>query len=532
VYAVQMPAALPPKEAWEVARSQLRLQMTKSTYDTWVRDTVCLAHEDGAFVIGVPNAYARDWLAMRLRGLITRTLSSIVGRTVEVSFVVRPTTADGAEATAGPLLELESTVETDQSASRADSGRSPAAGGPARPAPLGAPLPAPRNGLHAGEPDDHPGDVFPATLEPVEPKAALPLPAAPLTQAASLPITEGANLNPRYTFDHFIVGSSNRMAHAVAMAVAEKPGRAYNPLFLYGGVGLGKTHLLQAIGHAAQDKGLAVLYVSSESFTNDMISAIRTQSTEQFRAKYRTIDVLLIDDVHFIAGKEQTQEEFFHTFNTLYAANRQIVMTSDRPPQAIATLEERLRSRFGWGMTADIQPPNLETRIAILQARAASLGLAVPDDVLVVVAQRAHRNIRDLEGALTRVLAHAQLMGRPLNPSLVEDALAYLAPTQSKLTLDEILEVAAIYFGIRTADLTGRNRSARIALQRQIVMYVMREETGASLPQIGAALGSRDHTTVMHGVERVGQQIESDAGLRREVTELRERLYQPTRRNL
>jgi chromosomal replication initiator protein len=235
--------------------------------------------------------------------------------------------------------------------------------------------------------------------------------------------------------------------------------------------------------------------------------------------------------VHFIAGKEQTQEEFFHTFNTLYAANRQIVMTSDRPPQAISTLEERLRSRFGWGMTADIQPPNLETRIAILQAKAASLGLDVPDDVLALVAQRAHRNIRDLEGALTRVLAHAQLMGRPLNPSLVEDALAYLAPAQSKLTLEEILDIAAAYFGIRTDDLTGRNRSARIALQRQIVMYVMREETGASLPQIGAVLGDRDHTTVIHGVERVNGQIENDAGLRREVTELRERLYQPTRRS-
>jgi chromosomal replication initiator protein len=530
LYADQMPAALPPKEAWEVARSQLRLQMTKGTYDTWVRDTVCLAHEDGAFVIGVPNAYARDWLTMRLRGLIIRTLGSIVGHTVEVSFVVRPTAAaDGPEAAAGPLLELEATVETDM--------REPATGSeyPMPSARTPAPMPVSPDGTFTGASDNGasgalsrqpaaqaaaPASAFPETYETVEPRA----PATP-------PITEGANLNPRYTFDNFIVGSSNRMAHAVAMSVAERPGRAYNPLFLYGGVGLGKTHLLQAIGHAAQINGLAVLYVSSESFTNDMISAIRTQSTEQFRAKYRTIDVLLIDDVHFIAGKEQTQEEFFHTFNTLYAANRQIVMTSDRPPQAIATLEERLRSRFGWGMTADIQPPNLETRIAILQAKAASLGLDVPDDVLALVAQRAHRNIRDLEGALTRVLAHAQLMGRPLNPSLVEDALAYLAPAQSKLTLEEILDIAAAYFGIRTDDLTGRNRSARIALQRQIVMYVMREETGASLPQIGAVLGDRDHTTVIHGVERVNGQIESDAGLRREVTELRERLYQPTRRS-
>ena len=438
--------------------------MTKSTYDTWVRDTVCLAYEDGSFVIGVPNAYARDWLSMRLRPLITRTLSSIVGHTVEVSFVVRTApAADSPEAATGPLLELDMA------------------------------------GVEAEIPE------------------------------ARMPVTSEANLNPRYTFENFIVGSSNRMAHAVAMSVAERPGKAYNPLFLYGGVGLGKTHLLQAIGHVAQGRGEQVLYVSSELFTNELISAIRTQSTEQFRAKYRTMDVLLIDDVHFIAGKEQTQEEFFHTFNTLYAANRQIVMTSDRPPQAIQTLEERLRSRFGWGMIADIQPPNLETRIAILQAKAASLGRQVPDDVLALIAQRAHRNIRDLEGALTRVLAHAQLLNRPLNVALVDDALAYLAPVQSKLSLDEILHVAAAYFGIGVSDLTGRARSAKIALQRQIVMYVMREETGSSLPQIGAVLGGRDHTTIMHGCERISTEIDSDSDVRRQVAELRERLYQPVR---
>jgi chromosomal replication initiator protein len=272
-----------------------------------------------------------------------------------------------------------------------------------------------------------------------------------------------------------------------------------------------------------------VLYVSSENFTNDLISAIRTQSTEQFRNKYRTNDVLLIDDVHFIGGKEQTQEEFFHTFNTLHSANRQIVMTSDRPPQAISTLEERLRSRFAWGMIADIQPPNLETRIAILQAKAASLGQPVPNDALVLIAQYAHRNIRDLEGALTRVLAHAHLLVRPLNAALVEDALAYLSPTQSQLSLEAILEVSASFFGVSVADLTGRSRSAKIAIQRQIIMYVMREETGASLPQIGAALGGRDHTTIIHGCDRIAQEVEIDSELRHQVTALRERLYQPMR---
>ncbi len=449
-----------PKEIWDTARSHLRLQLPRSTYETWVRDTVCLAHEDGAFVIGAANAYAKDWLSLRLRPLIKRTLAGIVGHAVDVTFVVQPLPQEDApDAPPAPLLEHLPQAE-------------------AAPAP---------------------------------------------------PVTFGANLSSRYTFDTFIVGPSNRMAHAVAMSVAERPGAAYNPLFLYGGSGLGKTHLLQAIGRAIQAAGRRALYVTSELFTNELIGAIRTQSTEEFRAKYRTIDVLLLDDVHFIAGKEQTQEEFFHTFNALHASNRQIVLTSDRPPQAIPTLEERLRSRFGWGMIADLQPPNLETRIAILQARAASLGQRVPDDVLNLIAQRAHRNIRDLEGALTKVLAHAELFQRPLTAALVEDALAYLTPAQGKLTLEAILEAAADYFGISIAELTGRSRSAPIALQRQIVMYLMREEIGASLPQIGQMLGGRDHTTIIHGCERVARDINSDPDLSRAVAELRIRLYEPVR---
>jgi chromosomal replication initiator protein len=463
MYALDCPASRQPREIWEIARSQLRLQMTKGTYETWVRDTTCLAYEDGVFVVGVSNAYAKDWLSQRLRTLIKRTLTSIIGQAADVTFVVQTSAgADAADAPPRPLLELEEAAE--------------------QPAPPSSPA-----------------------------------------------VVEGTNLNPRYTFDAFIVGSGNRMAHAVALSVAEQPGRAYNPLFVYGGSGLGKTHLLQAVGHMVRATGRPVLYVTSEAFTNELIGAIRTQTTDLFRAKYRTIDVLLIDDVHFIAGKEQTQEEFFHTFNALHAANRQIVLTSDRPPQAIPTLEERLRSRFGWGMIADIQPPNLETRIAILQAKAASMGRQVPDDVLALIAQRAHRNIRDLEGALTRVLAHAELLRRPLNAVLAEDALAYLTPAQSKLSLEAILEIAAAYFGVGIGDLTGRSRSAKIALQRQIVMHVMREETGASLPQIGHVLGGRDHTTVMYGCEKVLGQLDLDSELSRQVNELRQQLYEPIR---
>lgn len=450
-----------PREIWEIARSQLRLQMTKSTYETWVRDTTCIAHEDGAFVVAVNNAYAKDWLSLRLRPTIKRTLASIVGRAVEVTFVVQPVpVVDAPQAAAVPLLELEPRAEA---------------------------------------------------------------------SVSEKPTHEGALLNPRHTFKNFIVGSSNRMAHAVALSVAERPGRAYNPLFLYGGVGLGKTHLLQAIGHAAQQADLRVLYVSSELFTNELISAIRTQSTDQFRAKYRTMDLLLIDDVHFIAGKEQTQEEFFHTFNALHSANRQIVLTSDRPPQAIPLLEERLRSRFAWGMIADIQPPNLETRIAILQVKAASLNRQVPDDVFTAIAQRAHRNIRDLEGALTNVLAHAEVAKRPLTVALVDDALAYLTPAQSKLSPEVILDLAANYFGITVSELVGRSRTAKIAIQRQVVMYLIREETGASLPQIGDLLGGRDHTTVIHGCDRITDEMEANAEISRQVTELRARLYEPVR---
>jgi chromosomal replication initiator protein len=362
----------------------------------------------------------------------------------------------------------------------------------------------------------------PAQAQPPMQSHIHPLPPEP-------PLIHGADLTARYTFDTFIVGASNRMAHASAMAVAERPGTAYNPLFLYGVSGLGKTHLLHAIGHALQEMGKRVLYVASDSFTNDLLAAIRTQSTDQFRAKYRTIDVLLLDDIHFIAGKEQTQEEFFHTFNALHSANRQIVMTSDRAPQAIPTLEERLRSRFGWGMIADIQPPNLETRIAILQAKADSLGRQVPDEVLHLIAQRAYRNIRDMEGALNKVLAHGELFNRSLSVSAAEDALAYLAPAQTKLSLEAILDIAASYFGVGVADLTGRSRTAKIALQRQVVMYVMREETGASLPQIAAVLGGRDHTTVLHGCDKVAGDLDGDPELSRTVNELRGRLYEPVR---
>jgi chromosomal replication initiator protein len=332
-------------------------------------------------------------------------------------------------------------------------------------------------------------------------------------------------MNSRYTFDNFVVGPSNRLAHAASLAVAERPSRSYNPLFLYGGVGLGKTHLLHAIGNVCNSADLRVLYVSSEEFTNDLVNAIRGQTTEEFRDRYRQIDVLLIDDIQFIAGKEATQEEFFHTFNTLHGTGRQIIVSSDRAPKAMSTLEERLCSRFEWGLIADIQPPDLETRIAILISKAEACGASVPDEILVLIASRIQSNIRELEGALNRVVALSKLTHQPLTLEVAETALSSLLPRRTELTKDQIIQTVAHHFGVEVAALQGRSRSRAIARPRQVAMYLIREETEASLPQIGAILGGRDHTTILYGCERIADLMEEDANLRREIIALRQQLY-------
>jgi chromosomal replication initiator protein len=337
--------------------------------------------------------------------------------------------------------------------------------------------------------------------------------------------SRNSNMNPRYIFDAFVVGSGNRLAHAACLAVAEKPARAYNPLFLYGGVGLGKTHLLHAIGNACQARGLSVLYVSSEEFTNDLITAIRTHTTQAFREKYRSMDVLLVDDIQFIAGKESTQEEFFHTFNTLHGQDKQIIVSSDRPPKALITLEERLRSRFEWGLTADIQPPDLETRLAILRTKAERTGRHVPNEVLTLIAERVQSNIRELEGALNRILAFADLSGSPLTPELVEVALADLLPQRSDVEPERIIELVAREWQVSIDDLRGRDRSQKVAQPRQVAMYLLRKETDASLPQIGEALGGRDHTTVMYAIEKISGEIETKTDLRKRVVSVKQQLY-------
>ena len=331
-------------------------------------------------------------------------------------------------------------------------------------------------------------------------------------------------LNPRYTFENFIVGPNNRLAHAASPAVAENPATAYNPLFLYGGVGLGKTHLLHAIGNFCQEHGQRVLYVSSEEFTNDMINAIRSHTTQAFRDKYRSADVLLVDDIQFIAGKESTQEEFFHTFNTLHGQNKQIIVSSDRPPKSLVTLEERLRSRFEWGLTADIQLPDLETRLAILRSKAERLGHAVPAEIMDLIARRVQSNIRELEGALNRIVAFADLSGMTLTPQLADIALADLLPQRGDVKPAEVVDMVAKTFNLSVDRLLSPDRSRDVALPRQIAMYLMRE-TNISLPQIGMALGGRDHTTVMYACEKVADLLERDDKVRRQVVQIRQLLY-------
>lgn len=332
-------------------------------------------------------------------------------------------------------------------------------------------------------------------------------------------------INTKYTLESFVVGSSNRLAHAACMAVAENPAKAYNPLFLYGGVGLGKTHLLHAIGYEASRHGLEVLYAPSEEFTNDLINSIQKRTTAAFRDRYRRIDVLLIDDIQFIAGKESTQEEIFHTFNTLHGQDKQIIISSDRPPKALVTLEERLRSRFEWGLTVDIQPPDLETRIAILRTKADRAGRQVPHEIIELIARQVQSNIRELEGALTRVLAFADLSGMAFSASLVNTALADLLPQRNIIDANHVLSAVATSFGVSTEKLRGRDRSREIAWPRQIAMYLLREEVHVSLPQIGEALGGRDHTTVMYACDKVADLIERDDRLRRQIIQIREQLY-------
>ena len=475
------------KQIWQAALTDLEAQMSRAVFETWVKHLPAVSFGDDVFVLAAPSTFARDWLESRLLPNIRESLARIVGRPVQVRVVV------GA-ASGGRRSGAEDWAEM---------GRRQA----------------------SGAVDQRPDDSDQVVTVADGPESVA-LQSSPIGSH-----DHDWTPSPRYTFASFVVGPSNQLAHAAAQGVAERPGQGYNPLFIYGGVGLGKTHLLHAIAHVTRAAGYQTLYVSSETFTNELIGAIRERRTEEFRARYRRNDVLLVDDVQFIAGKEATQEEFFHTFNTVHGAGRQVVLSSDRPPRAIPTLEDRLRSRFEWGLIADIQPPDVETRTAILQRKAAEQAVHVPPEVIAFLAQRIQSNIRELEGSLNRVVAHARLTGRPLTADTAAAALADLManPARRFIGPAQVIEAVCRFYRIEPRALRGKARDRDVVVPRQVAMYLMREETEASLLEIGRELGGRDHSTVLHGANKIRGEVETNAQLRKEVLTIRELLYAEAR---
>ena len=451
--------------AWKTAMTQMKGSMDRQTFSTLLGNAELLACEDGVYTVGMANGFTRDWAEQRLCAAIEKILTAMAGTPQKVTFVVsQHWTASH------PQKEMQ------QKAAEAE-----------------APQPA---------------------VQPAVPAKT----AAPVRMSSE-------NILSRFTFDSFVVSNNNNLACAAARAVAETPGTAYNPLFIYGGVGMGKTHLLHAIGNRLNGSGLNVVFASSEEFTSDFIRSIQNRDDETFREKYRSADVLLIDDIQFIIGKESTQEAFFHTFNKLYEMNKQIVITSDRAPKAMATLDERMRSRFEWGLTVDIQPADLETRIAILSAKAQRAGKQVPMDVLEQIARQVTSNIRELEGALNRVLAVSDLCGHTLDRELVRMSLTDMSSPKHTTSADEIIESVSDVFGVPVEKVMSRDRTRDVALTRQVIMYLMREEANVSLPQIGLAMGGRDHTTVIHACEKVASLLKTDNSFRTQVFRAKDMIF-------
>ena len=454
-------------------------------------------------LIAAPNDFARDVIANRLRTVLTDALSDELGSDVQIAVTVDPD-AGGSES---PLDELTDEVADSTFAADLDAASAPA--------------------------DTHFGHEVLTLGSAIGPADGTAVPRPGSGQPGARRDSEPSRLNPKYTFETFVIGSSNRFAHAAAVAVAEAPAKAYNPLFVYGESGLGKTHLLHAIGHYARNlySGSRVRYVSSEEFTNEFINSIRDDKAAMFQRRYREVDILLVDDIQFLQGKVQTQEEFFHTFNTLHNANKQIVITSDKPPKLLAEFEERMRSRFEWGLITDVQPPDLETRIAILRKKAAQERLSAPPEVLEYIGSKISTNIRELEGALIRVTAFASLNRQPVDLALAEVVLKDLITDSAgpEITSATIMAQTAAYFGLSMEDLCGSSRSRVLVTARQIAMYLCRELTDLSLPKIGQQFGGRDHTTVMHADRKIRQLMAERRSVYNQVTELTNRIRSQTR---
>ena len=510
-------------EVWARSLEELATMQIEPHQRAWLKLTRPLGLVENTALIATPNEFVKEQLETRLRALITHALSRELGRSIQLAVTVDPTAISAATAfPAAPPAGLTAPDGQDEARPAVPRQAGDLDGG---------------NGLDGGGPFDPLADrrqhTGPISTGPLN---TGPLNTGPITgplPVIGTPRPTQARLNPKYTFETFVIGSSNRFAHAAAVAVAEAPAKAYNPLFVYGDSGLGKTHLLHAIGHYAQSlyQGVKVRYVSSEEFTNDFINMIRDGKQDGFRRRYRDVDVLLVDDIQFLENKEGTQEEFFHTFNTLHNASKQIVISSDRAPKRLVTLEDRLRSRFEWGLITDVQPPELETRIAILRKKAVQEGLNAPPEALEYIASRISTNIRELEGALIRVTAFASLNRQSVDLQLAEIVLKDLIPEAQgpEITAATIMGQTASYFGLSIDDLCGTSRSRVLVTARQIAMYLCRELTDLSLPKIGQQFGGRDHTTVMHADRKIRNLMAERRSIYNQVTELTNRIKQQAR---
>jgi len=482
---------------WEQVLHKLEQDLSKLAFDTWVKPTIPLSLTETTLEIGTPKQIMKEWLESRYMPFIIDAVHSVIQNDIAITFTNLNLEDDSAELDA---IHPQAHTETE------------------------APAPYPQQ-------PEQPANIPVQTVKITKPIPSAPAPKSAESEPKAPQAFQGEDLlglNPKYVFETFVIGNSNRFAHAASLAVAEAPAQVYNPFFIYGGVGLGKTHLMHAIGHRIlkNHPGLKVVYISSEKFTNELINSIRDGNPESFRQKYRNIDVLLVDDIQFLSKKEHTQEEFFHTFNTLHEANKQIIISSDRPPREIQTLEDRLRSRFEWGLITDIQAPDLETRIAILRKKAMLENLNVPNDVMVYIASRIDNNIRELEGALIRVMAYASLTNQAIDIDLATEALKDIFPNgrPKQITMELIQEIVSSYFKIKMDDLLAKKRTRNVAFPRQIAMYLCRELTDTSLPRIGEMFGGRDHTTVIHAHDKISRERNEDTKLNNTIKELIKRI--------
>jgi len=453
---------------WQETLNKIKNQLSNPSFNTWFSETRPIEiTEDSKLILEVPNEFIQDWIATQYTDLIEDILGKLTNQDWSL-LLLNPS-------------QLKEYNQTDETKSKKDKVKS-------------------EKSVEKKEIDKE------------------------INNDDKFDLQNG--FNPKYTFDTFVVGNSNRFAHAASLAVAEAPAKAYNPLFIYGDVGLGKTHLMQAIAHfiLKDNPDYKVVYVSSETFTNELINAIKDDQTVDFRDKYRNIDILLVDDIQFLAGKERTQEEFFHTFNTLHEANRQLIISSDRPPKEIPTLEERLRSRFEWGLITDIQKPDLETRIAILRKKADIENLTIPNEVVIYIANKIQSNIRELEGALIKVIAYSSLVDREIDADLAQEALKDLINQNEKrlfeVNIDRIKKIITNYYNLNLEDMQSKKRTQNIAFPRQIAMYLSRELTDFSLPHIGDEFGGRDHTTVIHAHNKIVNKIENEVDFKNTITKL------------